>query len=1331
MVGSNNGRANANSIPPPSAAMVPQVALSSQVEAIDNYILPQSIPGYHTGMSTHQVAASLGLHAHEAYTNKQPPHPQPLQPEFVSSTASNNNDVLTESKKADSSPRMDDPLAQLGEAIGFLRTLNLNHSMKKQHERKLLEPPQPFASIVADVVSTESKKADSPRMDDPLAKLDEAIGFLRTLNLNHSMKKQHERKLLPEEVKQEDLPNVLVTNLRAINHAPPSKKVKKRLAPRYSGKDSRPLEASQAMYMSIEEIKQLEAEVDGCWDYKQEILSEMASPNDKNVTPNKEKWIEEVRQHKILSKKSARITKLQQSYLCKNARLQYFLNWQQSKTRMESVTEFVNPKYRKITVDSGEYHTPSIPISLTTIDSNCIESIRFQIKVLQQICDDQDLCHSGYYDGDYYDISRNYYDECHDIDKNDDWINLLTKIEEDIVRNGQYSLPVVQGLDEAETRIMDMEDYEPPDTDHITLVNRCYRNKQLFYSLRYKAWKSVYDIWRPNKALQSVFGSNKLLLLRSLLARHVRRYHRMLEKKLVEGDKFLDSDRFIEMHKLKEECIRLRMLRYKTIENVLAYPKHDYEQSQYETRVRLKAGDPRISHRNIMFYRRFQFFEEWQHWPEQIGQYMPERTSQPMNMYVGATETEWNAIMYMLRRCISLSPKRKAEQLLIKEKVLDSQRRKLTSLGVIIVPANDYDLYIPPPADSKRERKVYLKSEAVCIVTSQSYKHTPERKALIDAIANANYVSSARTLYDVVGRFEKGESITDDRWARGKQWYVPSKSTFNKQNITMPTSVTSTEITNVTGISFEYKRYDSAPMDTSCNINFKSDRSRRVGNIILKATPVTFNQLELMESSCRVRTIKRPKNQLCPDISDPTHIDISAYIESLPPQQHVMERKELSIWWKGLSSIERRIIWWLNPSIVPLCSIERILLEKLSLSGRYGFSDGNTDQAYHDHDHVKQMEQREQEITKKMATFEKTMNARNKVCRMYFSAAEFPPPSPPTFEFCRTGEQVILGEWEDGDKELGGIYYDKDVLGGPVDVGYDPRYLVPTSRNLLAELGVELTMLYHELWSAQGEDQFREEKDSNEFETGNQYDPRKPKALRDTGNDSGALSKLIDYIRRKSSECGSPVVCTRARKKNQRTFQCQACYGTGRDCISLDLRWDRFGFYIHVLNSHGRMQTVGNMSHHPLCPHNLPEEIKNIRLDESLRECLVWGCKTLSAVKFCASHAVVEAKEECVECRRWFLYQHERTQLRDQRCRDCLRQLGISDSWQPRENLNHWGKKRWRRAARSYLRRNYGSLLCRESDSASDFHRKRSRSESDGESESTSHSMGVESLTFT
>jgi len=75
---------------------------------------------------------------HEAYTNNKQPHAQPLQPEFVSSTKSNdNNDVSTESKKADS-PRLDDPLAKLDEAIGFLRTLNLNHSMKKQHERKLL-----------------------------------------------------------------------------------------------------------------------------------------------------------------------------------------------------------------------------------------------------------------------------------------------------------------------------------------------------------------------------------------------------------------------------------------------------------------------------------------------------------------------------------------------------------------------------------------------------------------------------------------------------------------------------------------------------------------------------------------------------------------------------------------------------------------------------------------------------------------------------------------------------------------------------------------------------------------------------------------------------------------------------------------------------------------------------------------------------------------------------------------------------------------------------------------------------------------------------------------
>jgi hypothetical protein len=537
-------------------------------------------------------------------------------------------------------------------------------------------------------------------------------------------------------------------------------------------------------------------------------------------------------------------------------------------------------------------------------------------------------------------------------------------------------------------------------------------------------------------------------------------------------------------------------------------------------------------------------------------------------------------------------------------------------------------------------------------------------------------------LYDVVRRFENGETIIDDEWARGKQWYVPSKSTFNKQNITMPTSITSTEIMNVTGISFEYKRYDSAPKDTSSNINFKPDSSRRVGNIILKLTPVTFNQLELMESSCRVRPVKRPNNQLCPDISNPTHIDISAYIESLPPQHHVMEWKELNIWWRRLSDIERRTIWWLNPSIAPLCIPERHLNYGydyslvLSSTRRYGFRNGTETELPTE--------------SMRLEALRKTINARNKVCRMYFSAKEFPPPSPPTFEFCRTGEPEWIFDYEDENDHMYynhlkkisvsdrrdpinyDIYYNEELLGGPVDVGYDPRYLVPASRNLLAELGVELTLLHHELWSAQGEDQFKkekEEKGSNKFETGNQYDPRKPKALKDTGNDSEALSKLIDYIRRKSSECGSPVICTRTREKNQRTFQCQACYRTGRDCISFDLRWDRFGFYIHILNSHGGEQTVGNMSHHPLCPHNLLEEINNnIRLVESLHECSVWGCKTVCAEKFCASHAVVEAKEECVECRRWFLYQYNSKRLRDQRCLHCLRGLGISDSWRPREH---------------------------------------------------------------
>ena len=148
MVGSNNSFTNANSIPP---AMVPQVASQVEVEeAIDNYILPQSNPGYYAGMSTHQVAASLGLPAHrcnipyqdeiiemppttQVSPNKQP-HPQPLQPDLVSSTSNDDKVVSTESK-ADS-PQRDVPLTKLDEAIGFLRTLNLK---EEQHERNLLE----------------------------------------------------------------------------------------------------------------------------------------------------------------------------------------------------------------------------------------------------------------------------------------------------------------------------------------------------------------------------------------------------------------------------------------------------------------------------------------------------------------------------------------------------------------------------------------------------------------------------------------------------------------------------------------------------------------------------------------------------------------------------------------------------------------------------------------------------------------------------------------------------------------------------------------------------------------------------------------------------------------------------------------------------------------------------------------------------------------------------------------------------------------------------------------------------------------------------------------
>jgi len=46
------------------------------------------------------------------------------------------------------------------------------------------------------------------------------------------------------------------------------------------------------------------------------------------------------------------------------------------------------------------------------------------------------------------------------------------------------------------------------------------------------------------------------------------------------------------------------------------------------------------------------------------------------------------------------------------------------------------------------------------------FKSTADRRTLNECIADEQYVSSSSALYDVIQRFENGESILDDKWAR-------------------------------------------------------------------------------------------------------------------------------------------------------------------------------------------------------------------------------------------------------------------------------------------------------------------------------------------------------------------------------------------------------------------------------------------------------------------------------------------------------------------------------------------------------------------------------------
>lgn len=693
-------------------------------------------------------------------------------------------------------------------------------------------------------------------------------------------------------------------------------------------------------------------------------------------------WTEKTRLllHRAASLRTGMVSR-QHEYLSNRPQLNDEFKWQQSKADVESITNIVktqiNVKVKK------ERIVWSFELNLLA-DANCCKPIVDHIGKLVRVCIYQRLSPPVIAHG-YIVRTLQDYERCYSVVngrigefrfdrlKKHEWIKEFLELEEKLKNGYPHCFPFRSDL---------QANYEEPDSDHLLLLklNEEFTNR----------------VW-----IQYHSGDRdllyKILLLRSLLVRHVRRYHKALDKKVTEYEKFLGSDEYIEMHQLKEECIEHGLLKYSN----------------------------------------------------------PKDTTTPMNKYIGANGGEWAEIMRVLRRCLNLLARKKAEQEAIRDRELEelSRKAKLVAMGVIVVDGEFGDLYIPLPAD--RTSNVYRKSEAACIVTAQSFKRTADRRTLIERIVDEQYVSSSSALYDVVQRFENGESILDDKWARGKQWKIEctGDKEFTKHNVDMPTSFV--HVMDITRLI--PKSYNNPTSTNNNNVHFKS--GKRLASIILQATPFTFRHRQWRDKAMD----SGPGGvTLYPDISNPSDIDIFDFIGNVPKDP------------------------WGN---------------------RY-----------------------DDKFTK-----EEVLTEFHKAHKLYFSTTEFPPPTPPI----TPGELLTDGWSEEG-------------------------------RDLLGELGVVPTEQYKEL---------REE--------------QLHKASLPPECDASTLTKLTNYIKSKSIECGSPVVCTRSKSRG-RIFQCQHCYRLpDHKCISFDVRWDKFGFYVHLLKSTHRERAVGNMFHHPDCI--IPEEIAKRR----------------------------------------------------------------------------------------------------------------------------------------
>ena len=164
--------------------------------------------------------------------------------------------------------------------------------------------------------------------------------------------------------------------------------------------------------------------------------------------------------------------------------------------------------------------------------------------------------------------------------------------------------------------------YDSTDEDLILLTEAYNRDQEIInaqksvfldnmYSERVKVQVSAYTSkeqasMRSKNAIINVY-IDRLQYYRLLLVRHLRRCHEVLLEKKSRGEKFLDSERYVQMHQLKQECITRGFVQY-------ASPREE---------VGFSIANPDGVYLNV-----------------------------PLNLYIGESEREWKSIMSRLQELL-------------------------------------------------------------------------------------------------------------------------------------------------------------------------------------------------------------------------------------------------------------------------------------------------------------------------------------------------------------------------------------------------------------------------------------------------------------------------------------------------------------------------------------------------------------------------------------------------------------------------------------------------------------------------------------------------------